>query len=111
MEVAVPRTGDMVLALTSYSGVDWQVDLPAGTGVTEIVVSTYEPAVVTFVGAGTAPVTYAGWIGSCGYEIPDRDPYSGCETPDLRADVEAYVGLAMSSFQGCYSGGTFSVDP
>lgn len=111
VDVAVARTTTMVLALTSYSAVDWRVDLPAGTGVAEIVVSSYDPAGVTFVGAGTAPVTYVGWIGSCAYEIPDMDPYSGCETPDLRVDVEAYTGLPMASFQGCYAGGTFSVDP
>ncbi|MDP2311684.1 MAG: hypothetical protein Q8P41_02170 [Pseudomonadota bacterium] len=108
--VTVGRNTEMVLFLTSYSGVDWQVDLDAGTNVTEIVVSSYDVSNVTFVSATTAPVTYAGWIGACAYEIPDMNPSSGCETPDLELAAEAYSGLAMSSFQGCYAGGEFTVE-
>ena len=77
--------------------------------VDEVLVSSYEPTTVTFTGAGTAPVVSVGWIGACGYEIPDMDPYSGCETPDLQAIVEARTGLAMASFQGCYAGGDYVV--
>lgn len=109
-EVAVRRSADMVLVLTSYAGVDWQVDLEAVHGVSEIVVSYYDASTVTFVGAGTAPVTLVGWIGACAYEIPDLDPTSGCETPDLQAAAERYTGLAMASFQGCYAGGAFLVE-
>lgn len=108
--VHVPRTASMVLALTSYSSVDWQIDLDAGANVTEILISSYEATTWTFTGAGTAPVSYVGWIGECGYEIPDMDPHSGCETPDLQTVLEATTGLAMSSFQGCYSGGEYAVD-
>lgn len=110
VSVAVTRTTEMVLVLTSYSSVDWQIDLDAAHGVTEIVVSSYDTSTWTFTGAGTAPVTYVGWIGECGYEIPDMDPHSGCETPDLQAAVQAATGLVMSSFQGCYAGGDYRVE-
>lgn len=107
--VKVTRGAQMVLALTSYSSVDWQVELPAVHDVTEIVISSYDSSSYTFTGAGTAPVTYVGWIGACGYEYPDMHPHSGCETPDLQAKVESYVGRPMASFQGCYSGGDYGI--
>lgn len=109
VSVVVTRTAEIVLVLTSYSSVDWRVDLDAAHQVDEVLVSSYEPTTVTFTGAGTAPVVDVGWIGACGYEIPDMDPYSGCETPDLQAIVEARTGLAMASFQGCYAGGDYVV--
>lgn len=108
--VEVTTTTEGVLALTSYSAVEWQVDLPAGHGITSVVLSYYDASTVTFVGAGSAPVDDAGWIGACAYEYPDMDPRSGCETPDLERVVEAYTGLAMSSFQGCYAAGNFELN-
>ena len=110
VSVKVSRTAEIVLVLTSYSAVDWQIDLDAAHNVTPILVSSYDPATWAFTGAGTAPVSYVGWIGECGYEIPDMDPYSGCETPDLQATVEATTGLVMASFQGCYAGGDYSIE-
>lgn len=110
VSVTVTRTAEMVLVLTSYSSVDWQIDLDAAHDVTEVIVSSYDVSTWAFTGAGTAPVTYVGWIGECGYEIPDMDPHSGCETPDLQAAVERRTGLAMSSFQGCYAGGDYRVE-
>ncbi|MFN7145920.1 MAG: hypothetical protein ACK4YP_19240 [Myxococcota bacterium] len=108
VNVTVERNTRMVLALTSYSAVDWRVDLSPGTTVEEIVVSSYDASTVTFVSPTTAPVTYVGWLG-CGYAWPDAES-SGCETPDLQAAVESYTRLAMSSFQGCYAGGDFTIE-
>jgi hypothetical protein len=110
--VTFTRAAESILVLTSYSPVDWQVDLVAGTDVTRIIVSNYDapPSTVTFLSRTTAPVVNGGWVGACAYEIPDMDPTSGCETPDLQAILEAGTGLAMSSFQGCYSGGEFTVE-
>lgn len=108
VNVVVERNSRMVLALTSYSAVNWRVDISPGTTVEEIVVASYDAATVTFVSATTAPVTYAGWLG-CGYEWPDAYA-SGCETPELQAAVEAYTRLSMSSFQGCYAGGDFTIE-
>jgi hypothetical protein len=109
VEVKVTRTAESTLVLTSYSAVDWQIDLDAAHDVTEILISSYDLSTYTFTGAGTAPVVYVGWIGACAYEIPDTDPYSGCETPDLQAIVEPRTGLKMASFQGCYSGGEYTI--
>ena len=109
VSITVPRTAEMVLVLTSYSSVDWQIDLDAAHQVTEIIVSSYEPTTYSFTGAGSTTVTYVGWIGECGYEYPDANP-SGCETPLLQGVVEARVGTPMSSFQGCYAGGDYTIE-
>jgi hypothetical protein len=109
-DVSVVRTSEVVLALTSYSAVDWVVDLDAASFVTGIVVSDYGGvSTASFASSTTAPVTYTR-LGECAYEIPDMDPTSGCETPDLQVAVEAFTGLPMASFQGCYAGGTFEID-
>lgn len=107
--VRVTRTAEMILVLTSYSSVEWQIDLDAGHDIREILISSYDPSTWVFTGAGTATVIDVGWVGDCAYEIPDLNPSSGCETPDLEANLEGGTGLSMSSFQGCYAGGEYTI--
>lgn len=107
--VNVGRTVSSWVGLSSAEPVDWQVGLADNASVVGVIVTSRDPSTVTFAGPAV-PVVDAGWLGACAYETPDSDPQSGCETLELEAALESVSGLVLSSFQGCYYGGTFAVE-
>jgi cysteine-rich repeat protein len=101
----VDRLGPQILVLASYEPITWTVTAAEGTEILEIVASGYHAQTVNApAGIPIDIVSYdqTGNFLGCAYEYPDQDPTSGCETPDLFAAVEAYLGTEITSFNGCY---------
>ncbi len=100
VEVIVRRTTrPLALVLTSYEPVNWRITLMPGAELAAVLVSGYYESRVT--GAGDARVVnmgrnYAYERNAAGYA-------------DLQRDVTQWVGRPMSSFQGRYKGGSFTV--
>ncbi|MBK8255971.1 MAG: hypothetical protein IPK82_25305 [Polyangiaceae bacterium] len=104
--VHIDRPGTVVLFLSAYSATDWNVTAGPDTELVEVIAHGYHPQSVNAPSAASVSVlsfeTDGTFIG-CGYEIPDMDPTSGCETGPLLSGIEGLTGLSVSSFHGCYA--------
>lgn len=100
VRVVVRRSAKpIVLVLASYESIRWNV-VSEGTRPSAVLLSGYEPSVVT--GVGSAPVLR---IGSAFAYQPD-----GAEYQRLRQTVVRYTGTReIRSFQGQYRGSEFSI--
>ncbi|WP_205525692.1 hypothetical protein, partial [Pyxidicoccus trucidator] len=110
--VHVERTGSQVLVLSSYESVHWKVSAVPGADLQYILVLGYDAQSVDAPPGVEVKVLdneTRGFIPECGYEYPDDDPYSGCETPDLLAQVKQLTGQDVSSFHGCYQATSFTL--
>jgi hypothetical protein len=88
----------IVLVLSSYEAVTWNLNLMPGAKLKAILLGGYKSS--TVVGAGDTRVvrisSYAYQAGSSGYGALDND-------------VQLYTGRRMDTFQGIYSGRMFTV--
>ncbi|TAK96930.1 MAG: hypothetical protein EPO09_05195 [Aquabacterium sp.] len=94
-----PSARPIVLVLSSYDPVRWNVIVEPGARLSTVLLSSYGASQV--VGAGAARVvqigtTYAYKLGSSEYDA-------------LNQDVKKWTGKGMGVFQGRYEGGSFSV--
>jgi hypothetical protein len=110
--VYIDRPGPVTLVLSSYSATNWTVTAGPATQLVSIVAHAYES--VTVNGPAGVPVEtwsaeQTGQFLGCGYEYPDTDPYSGCETPELLAAIEQHLGQPILSFHGCYAASDFVI--
>lgn len=111
--VHIERPGPVKLFLSSYSATDWTVTAGPATQLVAVVAHAYEP--VTVEAPEGVPVeafdfTQAHVFWGCGYEYPDKDPHSGCETPELLAAIENHMQAPVMSFHGCYAASDFVID-
>lgn len=111
VEVVVkPTPKPVVLVLSSYSSVTWQVTLSAGAVLDSVILQGYDPQDVVGVPANV-PVTERGYDEACactyGWEYLNNQ--GGCSYKLMISSVRAYVGMDESSFQGCYTGAKFEV--
>jgi len=111
--VHIDREGQVALVLTSYSATDWTVTAGPDTEIVSVTAAGYEAVTVNApAGVPTTTISYAQsqqFLG-CGYEFPDQDPWSGCETPELLDAVAQLVGRKVSSFHGCYAASDFVIN-
>jgi len=110
--VHIDRAGSIVLFLSSYSTADWTVTVGPDTNLESIIVSGYKTVSVN--GPAGVPVQtlsaeQTGSFVGCGYEYPDQDPTSGCETGQFLSAVENLVGQPAISFHGCYAASEFNI--
>lgn len=110
--VHIDRAGSIVLFLSSYSEAQWTVTAGPDTILESIVVSGYETVSVD--GPAGVPVytmiaEQSGSFVGCGYEYPDQDPNSGCESPELITSIEHLLGQPAISFHGCYAASDFNI--
>jgi hypothetical protein len=113
IDVAVDRPGsEVVLVLSSYEPVDWVLSVTPTTNLKEVVLNGYNTHTVAGMPKGTV-LTRRDGIGlywdACGYELPSSG--GGCDTEDIVAGAEAYTGLPLNSFTGCYVASSFSLIP
>jgi hypothetical protein len=111
--VHIERPGPVKLFLSSYSATDWTVTAGPSTQLIAVVAHAYEPVTVQVpegVPVETLNFSETGKFLGCGYEYPDADPHSGCETPQLLAAIEEYMGQPALSFHGCYAASDFVID-
>jgi hypothetical protein len=110
--VFIDRPGPVTLFLSSYSATDWTVTAGPATQIVSIVAHAYEAVTVNAppgVAVTTLSASQTGEFLGCGYEYPDKDLQSGCETPDLLSAIEQYTGQQVLSFHGCYAASDFTI--
>ncbi len=112
--VHITRPGSIRLFLSSYTATNWTVTAGPATKIVSITASGYDA--VTVNGPAGVPVdtldfSQTGEFLGCGYEYPDTDPHSGCESPELIAAVEQHMGQKVNSFHGCYAASDFDIGP
>lgn len=104
--VHVDRPGLVKLFLSAYSATAWSVTTGPDTDLLEVVAHGYHTQSVSApAGVPASAVSYEtdGIFLGCGYEWPDMDPTSGCETDQLVPAIETFMGQPVSSFHGCYA--------
>lgn len=110
--VHIDRPGPVKLFLSSYSATDWNVTAGPDTQLVEIIAHGYDPQTVN-APQGVPTTTFSfvqnGVFLGCGYEYPDQDPTSGCETPELLAAIQQHTGQTAASFHGCYAASDFVI--
>lgn len=109
--VHIDKPGVHVLVLSAYSETAWTVTTGPGVTIKRVIATGYEEQtfLITPQGATVSTLdyeTHGAFIG-CGYEWPDTDPMSGCETPELLAQIEALLQVEPTSFHGCYAASAF----
>ncbi|MBK8255970.1 MAG: hypothetical protein IPK82_25300 [Polyangiaceae bacterium] len=109
--VHINKPGVHVLVLSAYSETAWVVTAGPGVIIKRVIATGYEEQAVTISPVGTTVSTldyetHGAFVG-CGYEWPDTDPMSGCETPELLAQIEGLLQLEPTSFHGCYAASAF----
>lgn len=112
--VHIARPGAIKLFLSSYSATDWKVTADSATQIVSIVAHAYEPVTVDApVGVPVEMINASdtGIFLGCGYEYPDMNLQSGCETPDLITAIEQQMGQQVLSFHGCYAASDFDIRP
>lgn len=104
------RSGPSILVLSAYAATTWTVTVGPDTDIRSIYLLGYEKQKLA-AAPDTAVVisTYeqSQEFFGCGYEWPDKDPNSGCETGELLAAIKDRLGMTASSFHGCYAGASF----
>ena len=110
--VDIQRNADIVLVMSSYEPVEWQLTTSGGANVQEILLNGYHSQTVT--GAGSIPTstrsydqTGTNFGASCGYSWPYAG--GGCDTNQLITGLQFHTGLTTTEFAGCYHGTSFTV--
>jgi hypothetical protein len=108
--VVNPTPKPVVLVLSSYSSVVWNVTLGAGAALDSVILQGFEPQNVNGVPANV-PVTERSFNEACAYTYgwEDFNNQGGGDYKLMISSVRAFVGMNESSFQGCYSGGKFAI--
>jgi RNA polymerase sigma factor (sigma-70 family) len=113
VDVDVRAKGPVVLVLTSYFSVDWNVKVADGSRLTKVIVSGYNPQEVDGVPPGVPVINRSyfppdasrrkqGWF--CSHE------YNTVEWRDMVRRLNDMTGLRVASFQSAYEGESFVVD-
>jgi hypothetical protein len=110
VQVHVQRATEMTLVLSSYEPVHWTINAVPGAQINTVLANGYHSQSVIGAGAASVEVRSYDQTGTnfgewCGYSLPYTG--GGCDTNNLIAGVEAYVGQGFSSFTGCYHGTEF----
>lgn len=110
--VHLARPGPALLVLSAYATTTWTVTMTADVELRAVLLLGYEEQKLN-IGVDVVEVFVSyektGEFLGCGYEWPDLDPNSGCETGELIAGIKEVFGLSPSSFSGCYAGSTFTL--
>lgn len=108
VNVTVERNQPMVLALSSYEPVQWQIKLAPGAKVEKIILNGYhDQSVVGVDGIPIEEYSYEG-TGTSFSDFPYK--WNGDRTQGVMVtQLEALTGQKMTSFQGCYGGTQFTL--
>lgn len=99
----------IVLLLSSYEPVRWDLTVAPGIEIREVILNGYHEH--DFTGVDPSLVTNksgsGNYLAACGYSYP----YSGggCDTSVLIDTVEDFIGLSLSIFAGTYNASDFTV--
>jgi hypothetical protein len=108
--VHVTRPGPVVLGVSSYEPTHWTITSAPNTKILSVIALGYHAQELTVpLGTEVSVHTYdqGDYVAACGYAWPSND--GGCDTPGTIVAMEEKSGLALTSFQGCYTGTSFVV--
>ncbi len=109
IEVQVQRSDrPIVLALTSYESVTWDLQVAADANLEAVLLSSYDPSQVV---GTTAPIHLIDRSALCGSPTAWESERNegGSDIAGLQAALRAITGLTERSFQGCYLAARFVV--
>lgn len=99
----------IVLVLSSYEPVQWNISLESGVILNEIILNGFHshsytgvPASIVDDKSGTG-----NYLTACGFSYPYNG--DGCDTDQLFSEIEIYTGLSVSNFAGTYRASDFSI--
>lgn len=99
----------LILVLSSYEPVNWNLNIAAGVNIQEIIINGYNAHNIS--GVDSALVTdksgSGNYLAACGYSYPYNG--QGCDTDLLFSGLTNYTGLSVSSFAGTYRANDFTV--
>ena len=105
----------MVLALSSYEPVEWNLQVSPDTTLISVLINGYHTQSVVGLPPGV-PVEIrsheqqSGNFGAaCGYEYPYTNG-GGCDTNALVTGLQQFTGLSLTSFAGCYQKSSFTLE-
>jgi hypothetical protein len=109
--VTIERETEMVLVLSSYEPVHWEVSVADGATLTEVILNGYNSHTAD-VPDGVMVTDRSGtshsYFTACGYQWPTGS--GGCDTAALVNGAELYSGLELTSFTGCYHGTAYTLE-
>lgn len=111
VEVVVkPTPKPVILVLSSYESVSWQITLSAGAALDSVVLQGYDPQSVLGVPANV-PVTSRSFNEACAYAYgwEPSNNQGGGDYKMMISSARAFIGMDERSFQGCYTGAKFEI--
>jgi hypothetical protein len=102
-------TKPMVIYLSAYEPIEWQLKVAAGAQVAKVIATGYYAGTVTGAPMG-AVIETPSWV-DCAYGWEPERNTGGCSYKTLIAAARARTGLTESSYFGCYTGKAFTVPP
>jgi hypothetical protein len=101
----------VTLVLSSYEQTNWKIDGKTRSAIGTVILDGYHKSTVSGVPFFAKVVNRSGeatYWGDCAIVWPDSP--EGCETPKMKAGVEAYTKTPISSFTGIYEASEFTVN-
>lgn len=113
VDVKIERQNQpMILALSSYEPVQWNVTLGPGVNLEKIIINGYHDQKVSGVsGIPIEEFSYEGtgnYFGKFAYKWDKFSPNS--DTSSLVTELEKFTNTYLTSFQGCYRGTSFTIE-
>ncbi|MEL7037352.1 MAG: hypothetical protein AAFO04_17285 [Cyanobacteria bacterium J06592_8] len=110
-QVKVSRRGKpIILALSSYEPVNWNIQVEPGVEIEKIILNGYHDQKVTGVsGVPIEEYSYEDtgkYLGDFVYQWSSVNPQ---KTPALVSQLNQLTGTQLTSFQGCYRGNQFEI--
>ncbi|MEA5522672.1 hypothetical protein [Limnoraphis robusta] len=102
----------IILALSSYEPVNWNVQVEPGVEIEKIIVNGYHDQKVTGVSDSKIPIEEYSHEGTGKYLENFTYQWSSAEnqgTPALVTQLSQLTGTQLTSFQGCYRGTQFEI--
>jgi hypothetical protein len=99
----------VVLALSAYESIHWDVRLAAGVIVDRVILSGYHAQRISGIAESVPIETYTYDPSPCGQCVPGRKYFYGYRSPPK--ELKEITGLEATSFQGAYDGIEFTIPP
>ncbi len=115
IEVKVQRTNKpIILALSAYEAINWNVTIEPGTVIEKIIISGYEKQTIS--GVSGIPIEEHSSYKGTGKSLSDgnfmyqwESTTDSTNSPSIVTKLEQISQTSLTSFQGCYRGTSFMI--